>query len=460
MVLLTLAAGEATAPASDDSTRRGGPVAPTIVMILTDDMPANLLRWIPVVRQTLRTPGTTFDNSFVVNPLCCPARASLLTGNYSHTTGVYTNANGPHGGFESFDDGSTLATWLDEGGFHTGFFGKYLNGYGRGQRYIPPGWDRWTAFAERGGAYYDYTLSVNGHLERHGQLSSDYSTDVLRDHTLSFVSSTPVDTPMFALYAPFAPHGPATPARRYRNALDLPRYRPPNFDEIGVQDKPAYIRQLPRLSRSGVRQLDTQRDHNAESLLAVDQAVGEIVQALDAAGRLETAMVVFTSDNGFAFGEHRWLKKLTPYEESIRVPLVIRYDPLVAAGARDGRLVTNIDLAPTIAEVAGIPAPTTEGESLFPLFADPEHEGRQAFLIEHLRDPDNNLDPPTYCAIRTRRSKYVRYRTGEHELYDLVADPYELHNVAGTPGHRLEQRRLRERLRALCAPRPPRMPRF
>jgi arylsulfatase A-like enzyme len=178
-----------------------------------------------------------------------------------------------------------------------------------------------------------------------------------------------------------------------------------------------------------------------------------VLDALDAAGRLENTLIVFTSDNGIQHGEHRWTKKEAPYEEAIRVPLVMRWD---AAGwhvgaQMPGTFALNIDFAPTIADAAGVPHPPTDGRSLLPVLAgDPSW--RSDFLVEHL---EGTNPVPTYCAVRSERWMYVRYTTGEEELYDLRADPYELENLAADPADRQVLADRRERLRELCSPVPP-----
>jgi len=184
---------------------------------------------------------------------------------------------------------------------------------------------------------------------------------------------------------------------------------------------------------------------------AVVRAVGCLLDALEDTGRLDDALVIFTSDNGLLWGEHRWLKKEVPYEEAIRVPLVVRADAIVGEGARtDRHLVANIDLAPTIAATAGVNLPGVDGQSLLPLLEGRAETWRDALLIEHMR----GTNPiPTYCAVRTARHLFASYETGERELYDLESDPFQLQNLAGTePG--LEGR-LDSTLQGLCEPPPP-----
>lgn len=425
-------------------------VPPSVVVILTDDQRWDTLWAMPTVQQRLVQHGVTFTNAFVVNSLCCPSRASLLTGKYSHSTGVWRNQP-PFGGFASFDDTSTLATWLQRSGYTTGLFGKYLNGYSEAPTYVPPGWDRWVSFVRS--EFFNYELSVDGTAVLHGEAASDYSTDVLADEVVSFIQST--RGPLFALFTPYAPHLPATPAPRHLDAFaDLPRWRPPNYNERNVSDKPAWLQAFKRLTKDERRQLDAVRLDRLRSLLAVDEAVGRIVDALEATGRLSDTVIFFLSDNGFALGEHRRRGKMAPYEESIRVPMVVRYDPLTGAPGTDENLVLNIDVAPTAADLAGIQAPGADGRSIVPLLRSPGSPWRQDFLVERLEKPGHSR-VPTYCSVRTQDAAYVLYGSGEEELYDLTRDPYQQKNVVAARAFTAVLEALRSRLKELCQPPPP-----
>ena len=326
---------------------------PNVVLILTDDQ-----RWDTVGGDAdgrsyeLADHGISFERGYVSNPLCCPSRASILTGRYSHSNGVYTNKNGqPHGGFRAFDDRSTVATWLDEAGYRTAMLGKYFNGY-EGP-YVPPGWDRWFATYVNG-AFYDYLATDDGVVRTYGSDAADYGTTVLATEAVRFIESTPADTPLFLYFAPHAPHEPAMAAPGDRRAYtDLGAWRPPNYDEADVSDKPAYIRDQPRMDAVASARIDEFRRSQYASLLAVDRAVGTIVDALEQRGRLSNTLIVYTSDNGMLWGEHRWGTKLVPYEESIHVPFIVRFDPMIGSPREDEHLVVNIDLAPTIADARG-----------------------------------------------------------------------------------------------------------
>jgi len=406
----------------------------------------------PKLQADLVDQGVSFANAFVVNPWCCPSRASILTGQHSHTHGVYKNEQ-PYGGFESFRDDSNLATWLDNAGYRTGLIGKYFNGYL--SDYIPPGWDRWAALTAKPFNFYNYEMNVDGATQTYGDASSDYKTDVLGGFASKFIRETPRGHPLFLHFTPNAPHGPPKPAPRHRSAFSkLSPWRPPNYNESDVGDKPSHIQALSSSNTS-----DNLRSAQYRTLLAVDDAVGEIVNALRDTGRLSNTVILFASDNGLSWGEHRWHgKKVLPYEEDIRIPLVIRFDPLTGSVARaDSNLVLNVDFAPTIAELTGAAAGGAEGQSLVPLLSGGnEVPWRSDFLIEHLQGGLALASTvPTYCGVRSKDFAYTVYDTGERELYDLRNDPYQLQNRSADPAFEGIVATLHERLRQLCDPPPP-----
>ena len=443
--------------ASSDVTNRPSD-RPSFVVIMTDDQRMETLSKMPQTQKLLADKGTTFTNSFVVNPECCPSRAATLTGNYSHNTGVYRDQP-PHGGVKSFvqhhDERSTIATWLNGAGYTTALMGKYLNGY-KGTR-IPQGWDSWTAFNvphSGTGHYFNYDLNINGHLKHFGGAKDDYSTDVLAQKASTFINNT--NGPFFLYWAPSAPHKPAVPAPKYEHALaHLPKWRPASFNEKGIKDKPKWAR-VPRLTKTEIhRDVDQTRLDQYRTLLSVDDAVGHIVAALRNAGRLDNTMIIFTSDNGFLWGEHRFTGKQTPWEESIRVPFIFRYDPVTGnTGTTNDNLIANIDIAPTIAAAAGVNTPHVDGSNILDLLNG--SNWRTQFLIEHM---EGRYSPaPTYCAMRTQTEMYAVYKTGDRELYDLTSDPLELHNLANDPNYDQEingSGGLNDQLRQMCSPPPP-----
>jgi N-acetylglucosamine-6-sulfatase len=456
---IALALVVAVLPAAGTRVAAAAPHRPNVIVIVTDDQRWDTLHEMPKVHSELVGEGIRYPQAAVTNGLCCPSRTTILTGQFSHTTGVYTNMANHHGGYPAFHtsgyENRTIANWLNRVGYRTGLFGKYLNHYPGGV--VPPGWDRWNAMVTTGdaGAYYDYTMysdADGGRFRRYGRASSDYSTRVIDRATTGFIRSTPASTPVFAYVAPFAPHDPATPDRRDAGSTAnraLPR--PPNFDEADVSDKPRYIRRLSRFSPDRIEKLRRRYDRQRASLLGVDRMVGDIVRTLGDESRLGDTILLFTSDNGVANGEHRWSFKLTPYEESVKVPLVIRWDGHVAAGSHSGVLASNVDIAPTIAQAVGAPHPATDGQPLLGgTFA------RAALLLEHLTYRSaGKPDPPSYCALRSARWTYVRYGNGVEELYDRNTDPYEQRNVAYDRRQRAHVRRFRSATSAACMPRPP-----
>lgn len=403
----------------------------------------------PLLQRDLVHHGIVFHNAFVTNSVCCPSRSSILTGRYSHDTDVWRN-NPPDGGFQTFtergEDQSTIATWLQSAGYTTALIGKYLNGYAGDLGYVPPGWNKW--FAIEGDYYYGYDVSNQGRVVHYGNAPQAYSTSVLRAQAVSFIKDA--QGPIFMYFAPAAPHTPAIPAPQDKNAFaNLPPFRPPNYAEKDVSDKPAYIRAI-HWSTMDRTKTDAIRRHQYQTLLSVDRSVDAIVQALAQTGRLSTTAIFFMSDNGFMYGEHRWVGKAVPYEGSIRVPLVMRYDPLKLSGS-DAHPVLNVDLAPTMADLGGVSAPNVDGLDLIPLLTGQATTWRTDFPLEHLKDPDGIV--PTYCGLWTEQYTYARYEDGFEEVYDRLKDPYELHNIASSDP--TVTATLRARAQELCNPPPP-----
>lgn len=423
---------------------------PNVVLILTDDQRWDSLSVMPEVQRLLVRRGMTFRQAVVTNPLCCPSRATIFTGRYAHTTDVYTNG-APDGGWLAFQpsESSTIATALDGAGYRTALIGKYLNGYGGDGIYVPPGWDRWFAFTEIPG-YYDYTMydsSGRPHGVPFGSEPEEYSTDVIRRQAVSFIRTAPEGAPLFLVVAPYAPHGPSTAAPRHEGAFaTAPVALGPAVNEADVSDKPAYLRNLPVSSSSWVRART--RDQWG-SLLAVDALVSRIMSALAETGRSANTLVIFTSDNGFSNREHRWGGKQVPYEQSIRVPMIVRLPGQIPAGTVSGALVSNVDLAPTIAAFAGTSI-SADGVSMRPLLTDLSSSVRDSVVLEHVQ---SFPAVPTYCGVRTRSFTFVHYATGEEELYDLIQDPHQLQNVVSSRPNKAAE--LRTLTMSLCQPTPP-----
>ena len=450
--------------------------SPDIVMVLTDDQPSDTLDRMPTVSRELVQRGMTFTNGVVSHPLCCPSRVSFLRGQYAHTTGIY-DLDGPWGGLGLVRDtnleSSMLGPWLDQLGYRTALLGKYVNGYG-GSQSPPPGWDYWRGASA---AYYGYTVNEDGAPRRYGFAPADYQTRVLTGYADSFIRSTPPGIPLFLYVAPYASHGPFTAAPEHvgdPRCADATNTDAPAFNEADVSDKPIYIRTrgLQSVSENGF----TRPRMQCETLLSVDEMVATILDALVDSGRLGSTLILYSSDNGLANGEHRWQNKRAPYESSVRVPFVVRYDPLTdGVASTSDATVANIDVAPTLLELAGgsvtpgcptpwyagVCSPTFDGTSMLPLLEDPQAPWRDGVLLEHYADPAK-IPVPTYCGVRTRAVKYVRYVTGEEELYDLVGDPHEMVNMLGDGQVSADDATLRDAMRerlfgpaGWCVPPPP-----
>jgi N-acetylglucosamine-6-sulfatase len=412
---------------------------PNIIFVLTDDLDSASAQKMPEVRSKLIEEGTSFENAFVSFPTCCPSRATILTGLYAHNHDVKGN-NPPQGGFRTFRseglEESTIALRLQEVGYQTAYFGKYMNRYADGDpTHVPPGWDEWYGKLNEQ-KLYDYRINENGEVASYGSESDDFFTDVLASQATDFVERAASDSrPFFMYVAPTAPHAPATPAKRHEGAFsDEEVPRPPSLNEEDVSDKPSWIRDIDRLSDKQVSSIDRFHQQRLSSMLAVDEMVASLVQELNKAEELDNTFIFFTSDNGFHAGEHRiLLGKRTPYEESARVPLFVR-GPGVPAESTVEKLTLNTDVAPTLAGLAGVEF-LADGHSLAPLLGGDEGTSswRTAILLETFANEEAEEGPqanlPNYQAVRTETHKYVEYDNGERELYDLQTDPYELKSI-------------------------------
>lgn len=427
---------EATEPTAPHDARASAGTAATpkmnIVLIVTDDQRANTMDQMPLTMSLLGNQGVQFVNALSTDPLCCPARATIFSGLYSHNHGVLSNTKAYAA--PAFRDESTIATWLQAAGYRTALFGKYLNYYDLKQPwpYKPPGWSVWAAFKRTN--YYGYRL-VEGRKEvYYNGAANNYSTRVLGAKAVAFIDSTPPGVPFFLEFAPFAPHDPATPANQDKSLFtNLPKWRPPSFNEADVSDKPAWVRALPRLTSAQIAAQDKFRLDQYRSLQAVDRWVQKIVTALINTGRIDNTVIIFVSDNGLSWGEHRYRPKHCVYEGCIRVPMIIRAPGI--APRVDSNLVALIDLAPSIAEWAGVTPPASvNGRSLVGLMGNPYQPWRQEILLEVLAPADENTKEGMFSGVRTRRYTYAEYTNGDRELYDLTLDPYQLVNVANEPG--------------------------
>jgi arylsulfatase A-like enzyme len=430
--------------------RVGDPATqPNIVFVLTDDESMNLLHYMPNVL-TMQQQGLTFNDYFVSDSLCCPSRASILSGNLPHDTGVYSNV-GQHGGFNQFytrgEEQHTFAVALKRAGYRTAMMGKYLNGYmGAGGKpsaapptYVPPGWTRWDV-AGWGYPEFNYVLNENGALQSYGDQPSDYLTDVLADKAVDFIDdSTAAAKPFFLEVATFAPHSPYVPAPRNSDdfpGLDAPQG--PNFDVL-PSNAPHWLAGRQPLRSDQIARINHDYRKRAQAVEAVDAMIGRIQAALIANGVQGNTYVVFSSDNGLHMGEYRLMPgKETAFDTDIHVPLIVT-GPGVPAGTSTDAMAENIDLAKTFEGIGGTSLPS-DGHSLLPLLHGMVPiDWRDAILVEHRHDnarsdPDyqgrGSGNPPSYEAMRTSDSLYVEYANGEREYYNLALDPFELTNLA------------------------------
>ena len=435
---------------------------PSVVVIMTDDQRLDEMAVLPAVRRLVVRPGTWFSRSYASFPLCCPSRATFLTGQYAHNHGV-TDNRPPRGGYYALDSAETLPVWLQRAGYETAHVGKYLNGYGtRDPEEVPPGWDDWHAVIDPSTYYYrGYALNANGRIVRPPR----YQTDEMTARALRFVRAA--DSPFFLSLSYLAPHDDRRGGRCIDSAKPAPRHagrfadarmpRPPSFGERQMSDKPSFLRPPP-LGPLEIEYVERQWRCRRESLLAVDEGVERLVAALRGAGALDNTLIVFTSDNGYLLGEHRLPdEKINVYEESVRVPLAVR-----GPGIRPGRVaapVANVDLAPTILDAADAEAGLEmDGRSLLPAASGEPGGGLsgRSILLENLSRPYERRFMP-YSALRVpgRDLLYAEYANGERELYRLGSDPHQLRNLADARGHARLRRHLSRKLAALRACRGP-----
>ncbi len=456
-------------PAADTGVVVGaGPASavgrPDVVMFLTDDQSLRDLSAMVRTRRWMRRTGTTFTRAFSQYPLCCPARATLLTGQVAHNHGVMGNEE-PWGGFTLFDDSRTLPLWLQAAGYRTLYLGKYLNGYPLAgeETYVPPGWDEWHAPVRGIYNYRHFQVNDNGTLHRYRRYQADY----VRRRAVQLVTTYAAGEQPFFLWAGFlaphaglpvepddprATHGPGavdTPAvaRRYRDSEAGRRLlAKPSVNEADMADKGPLLRDRGTYPRAQLREEEQQR---REALRSVDDTVAAVLAALRRAGELDDTVVVFTSDNGFMVGEHRWNHKILGYEESARVPLLMS-GPGVPRGETRRALVSLTDLPATILDLAGAePGLPQDGISLLRVLDDPGSVTRRSLLLEAGGSLTHRTASRLYTGVRTADGHVLlRWYDGSEEVYDLTTDPFELDGgVSAAEAPRLDD--LRARLAAL-----------
>jgi N-acetylglucosamine-6-sulfatase len=499
------------------------PEHPSFVVIQTDDETLDQLYTVfnaggidvPAMPNTLSMiagKGITFNRYYVSYPLCCPSRVSLMTGRYAHNTNVRGNVQ-PNGGYLGFKSRGAfthnIATWLQGAGYRTIHIGKFLNGYGD-EPYdngtdVPPGWSAWHTVenADTHHYFYGYSLNDNGKIDgpfgdsgswdtrEYGERDyfgcptttiEDkpclYETDVLTRIAWEELNGTSPEQPFYLQLDYTAPHGdfrrPAgpEPAPRHYTLFDgapFPHSREEGFNEGNVSDKPRFIREAPYLSLNDIHTYRVYYQKALASLRAIDDGVKVVLDTLGAQHRLSNTYVIFTSDNGFFYGEHRLTGgKFLAYEPATHLPLLIR-GPGIKKGVSTGQIAGNIDITPTILELAGVkPDKSVDGTSLVPFFRDPALRTRRPFLFESFVETnDVNANggeqaeqapaytpgpaarpsarasrgatasivapPKDYEGIRLGPYKYIEWPNGEKELYDITKDPNELNNIVKVP---------------------------
>lgn len=492
LALLTASVAVAlgTSGAAPGSAEAADGARPNIVMIVTDDQRLDEFTKdvMPATARMIAGRGTVFSNAIVTTPTCCPSRATILTGQYGHNNGVLANSPGYR---RLIDPRNVLPAWLSRAGYTTAHLGKFLNGY---QGSVPtrsevaPGWDQWyTMLTPR--RYYGYTLAVNGGEQRFGRRAKDHLTHVLNRQTAGLIKRySRRDNPFYIQLDHFAPHtengrsngpsrcqGRSVPDPRDNKAFrDVKLPKPPSFNERDVSTKPSFVRTRQGISKQGKKKLKRRHRCRLASIRSVDRGVKRIVKTLRQEGALGNTVIIFLSDNGYFRGEHRIaFNKVLPYDEALRVPLAIRAPAGVTGGEQRqrvvGKHVGNLDLAPTILELAGAEPCTAQGcrvmdgRSLVELLHGngngfPEDRG---LAVEYSRSTEKDGFVCEYSGMRTLGWSYMRYSRvavgescepiEETELYDLQADPFQLRNlfspngIAGAPQQQLEARLARLR---------------
>jgi arylsulfatase A-like enzyme len=401
----------------ESNPRASRSVGPNILVIVTDDQrTAGTMLVMPQTRHWIQQAGVRFPHAFVTTPYCCPSRVSISTGRYVHNHRVVHNWSPDVAGFDAF----STERYLQDAGYRTGIFGKYLVGWPIHDD--PPHFDEWSIVqVPHGVTYYGGTVNDNGDVHpRH-----EYHTTFVRDQALSYLDRTEEDPRPWFLYLGFkAPHSPYTPEPRYADAPLPPFKQDPAMHEKDLSDKPFFMRSL--VAPPGKAALT--RAEQLRTLFSVDDAIGAIFRDLVRLGEDRDTLVVFVSDNGYMWGEHGLAaRKLVPYLPSIAVPLALRWPGHIQPGTVDDRLAANIDIAPTVLAAAGVSPPADEpmdGRSLL----GPDRRNRLLAEFWALGDI------PSWASTVRRDYQYTEYydkRGGVtfREYYDLATDPWELRNV-------------------------------
>lgn len=419
-----------------------------IIFILTDDHRYDAIGFLkgqPFLEtphlDSLARDGAHLRNAFVTTALCSPSRASILTGKYAHKHKIVDNNTAIPAGTKFF------ASYLQEAGYKTAFIGKWHMG---GESDAPqPGFDRWVSFRGQG----TYLPSANGlNVDGEKVPQKGYITDELTDYAVDFIQKQ--TGPYFVYLSHKAVHAEFIPAERHKGKFKNSKFLPPPSLNAEAINRPMWVHNQ-RNSWHGVDypyhstlNIEEYYKRYAEALCAVDESVGRLLALLKQRGELDSTLVIYMGDNGFAFGEHGLIDKRTAYEESMRVPMLARCPELFRGGQTLPQVVANLDVMPTVLDAAGVPAPAGgDGASFLPLLKGQSIAWRDSLLYEYYWER-NFPQTPTIHALRTDQYKYIRYHGiwDLDELYDIKEDPHELHNLIKNPAHQEIVKRMNQRL--------------
>lgn len=397
-----------------------------VLVFLLDDLRFDQIGFLPETTARLADHAVQYDRAYVTTPMCCPERASFLSGGWQpQHVGVFDNL-APDGGATAFVDTATLPVALQRAGVETYLFGKYLNQYTELGLYVPPGWTEFAATDEtqgwQGFSVSDGRSGPDASAVAASVAIHHYVTDWQRDRALAVLRNRPAP-PQFIYLSFLAPHYPYTPAEEDQGSLAGFTWRGRAWEESDVSDKPFWIQALPVHNANEVANDDARFQAQLESLASVDRAMIKILDEVSRLGREDRTLVVLTSDNGMQWREHRLSGKGVGYEESVRIPLWIAY-PTLTARVESGLVAMNLDIPATVADLLGAPA-TGEGHSLRDNLCDSSATLRESVVIQSRSEGDL-----AWAGVVTGTEKYIQTATGEQEFYRLDIDPYELSNVS------------------------------